>query len=170
MDAFSDFTAYAKETGSRLSDQPLLCEKTRRLDATRQELFNYVTDFDRSSEWIAGARKSWTDNSRAETPGQVGAVRMIKSATGEPIREVVKAYEAPRMLAYAAGDAAFLGLCTDHLGVMTCEPHPHGGTVVCWLAYGRLAKHPFKAWAGKKLFQVALGKGMKNLERKFPPR
>ena len=170
MGAFSDFTVYAKETGSRLTDQPLLLEKTRRLDATQQELFNYVTDFERSSEWIAGAMKGWTDNSNAEIPGQVGAARMLKSLAGEPIREVVKAYDAPRMLAYSAGDAAFLGLCTDHLGVMTCEPHPDGGTVVCWLAYGRLASNPGKAWAGKKLFQVALGRGMKNLERKFPPR
>ena len=170
MGAFSDFTTYAKETGSRLSDQPLLFERARRLDATQQELFNYVTDFDRSSEWIAGARKSWTDNSSAEVPGEVGAVRVIQSMAGEPVREVVKAHDAPRMLAYSAGDAAFLGLCTDHLGVMTCEAHPDGGTVLCWLAYGRLASHPAKAWAGKKLFQVALGRGMKNLERKFPPR
>ena len=84
MGAFSDFTAYAKETGSRLSDQPLLLEKTRRLDATQQELFNYVTDFERSSEWIAGAMKGWTDNSNAEIPGQVGAARMLKSLAGEP--------------------------------------------------------------------------------------
>lgn len=170
MAAFSDFTVYAKETGSRLSDQPLLFEKTQRLDATQQELFNYVSDFDRSSEWIVGAKKSWTDNSNADAPGQVGAVRMIKSGASEPVREVVKAHESPRMLAYSANDEAFLGLCFEHLGVMTCEPHPEGGTVICWLAYGRLANNPVKAWAGKKLFQVALGRGMKNLERKFRPR
>lgn len=170
MGVFSDFTAYAKETGSRMSDQPLLLEKTTRLDVTQHELFNYVSDFDRSSEWIVGAKKSWTDNSEAEVPGQVGAVRMIKSGSSTPVRETVKAYDAPRMLAYSANDEAFLGLCSDHLGVMTCEPHPDGGTVVCWLAYGRLSGNPAKAWAGKKLFQVALGFGMKNLERKFSKR
>jgi hypothetical protein len=74
------------------------------------------------------------------------------------------------MLAYSANDAALLGLCTDHLGVFTCEPHPDGGTVVCWQAYGRLADNPVRAWAGRKLFQVALSRGMKNLERKFPTR
>ena len=170
MDAFSDFTAYAKETGARLSDQPLIFEKTRRLEATQHELFNYVTDFDRSSEWLWGAKKTWVDNTKAEVPGQVGSVRMIQGAAGKPIRETVKAYEAPRMLAYSANDGAFFGLCTDHLGVLTCEPHPDGGTVVCWLAYGRLARSPAKAWAGKKLFRVALSNGMKNLERKFSPR
>lgn len=170
MGAFSDFTTLANETGARLSDQPLLFEVTRRLDVTQQELFNYVSDIDRLGEWIWAAKKSWPDNSKAETPGQVGAVRVIQGPAGDPVREVIKAYDAPRMLAYSAGNAAFLGLCTDHLGVLTCEPHPDGGTVVCWQAYGKLASNPAKAWAGKKLFQVALGNGMKNLERKFTTR
>ena len=170
MAAFSDFTAYAKETGARLSDQPLVYETTQRLDVTQQELFNYVSDFERSSEWIVGARKSWTDDSEAEAPGQVGAVRVIKSGASTLVREKVKAFEAPHMLAYSANDEAFLGLCFDHLGVMTCEPHPDGGTVICWLAYGRLASSPLRAWAGTKLFQVALSRGMKNLQRKFAPR
>jgi len=143
---------------------------TRHLDATQHELFNYVTDFDRLSEWLWGAKKTWADDTNAEAPGQVGSVRMIQGSAGKPIREVVKAFEAPRMLAYSANDGAFFGTCTDHLGVFTCEPHPDGGTVVCWLAYGRLASSSAKAWAGKKVFQVALGGGMKNLERKFPPR
>ncbi len=170
MSAFPDFTVYAKETGARLSEQPLLFETTKRLDVTQQELFNYVSDFDRSSEWIIGVKKSWADNSEAEAPGQVGAVRVIKSAGSTLVRERVKAYEAPRMLAYSANDEAFLGLCFDHLSVMTCESHPDGGTVICWLAYGRLASNPLKAWAGTKLFQVALGRGMKKLERKFTTR
>jgi len=170
MGAFSDFTEYAKEAGSRLSSERLLVEKARLLDVSQHELFDYITDFDRLSEWIIGVKKSWTDNSNAEAPGQVGAVRVIESLAGKPVREVVKAYEAPRLLAYSANDDALFGLCTNHLGVMTCEPHPDGGTVVCWLAYGRLASQPMKAWAGKKLFQVALGTGMKSLGRKFPPR
>jgi hypothetical protein len=170
MAAFSDFTAYAKETGARLSEQPLVHEATQRLDVTQQELFNYVSDFERSSEWIVGAKKSWTDNSEAEAPGQVGAVRVIRSWGPMLVRETVKAYEAPRMLAYSANDGAFMGMCFDHLGVMTCEPHPDGGTVICWLAYGRLASNPLKAWAGTKLFQVALGGGMKNLRKRFTPR
>lgn len=170
MGVFSDFTEYARQTGARMSDQPLLVEKARRLDVSQHELFDYITDFDRLSEWIIGVKRSSTDDSNAEAPGQVGAVRVIESFAGKPVREVVKAYEAPRLLAYSANDDALFGLCTDHLGVMTCEPHPDGGTVVCWLAYGRLASHPVKAWAGKKLFQVALGTGMKSLGRKFAPR
>ena len=170
MTSFSDFTAYAKETGERLSGQPVLVEQARHIDATQHELFNYVADFDRSSEWLWGAKKSWVDNSRAGVPGQVGAVRMVQGSMGPPVAEVIKAYEAPRMLAYSANDAAFFGTVTDHLGVLTCEPHPDGGTVVCWLALGKLASSPAKAWAGKKLLKVALSNGMKNLERKFSSR
>jgi uncharacterized protein YndB with AHSA1/START domain len=170
MGALSEFTTYAKATGSRLSDQPLLFEATRHLDVTQRELFNYVTDFDRLSEWIWASKKTWSDDTKAEAPGQVGAVRMIQGAACKPIRETVKEFEAPRMLAYSANDGAFFGTCTDHLGVFACEPHPDGGTVACWLAYGRLPRSAVKAWLGTKLFQVALGNGMKNLERKFPPR
>jgi uncharacterized protein YndB with AHSA1/START domain len=170
MSAFSDFTIYAKETGARLSNQPLFCERTQHLDATQHELFNYITDFDRLSEWLWAAKKTWADNTNAEIPGQVGSVRMIRGTPGNAARETVKAFEAPRMLAYSASNGSLFGTCTDHLGVLTCEPHPDGGTVVCWLAYGRLARSPVKAWLGKKLFQVALGNSMKNLKQKFPPR
>jgi uncharacterized protein YndB with AHSA1/START domain len=167
---FSDFTTLANETGARMSDEPLLFEITRRLDVSQHELFNYVSDFDRLSEWIWGSRKTWADDTNAEVPGQVGSVRMIQGAFGKPFREVVRAYEAPRMLAYSAPDNALFGLCTRHLGVLTCEPHPGGGTVICWQAYGRLPRNRIKAWGGRKLFQVALSNGMKNLERKFAPR
>jgi uncharacterized protein YndB with AHSA1/START domain len=169
MDNFSDFAAYAKETGARMSEQPLLVEMTQHLDATQQELFDYVTDFHRLSEWIWSAKKSWADDTNSEAPGQVGSVRVIQPAAGKPVHEVVEAYEEPRMLAYAADDSSFFGTCTDHLSVVTCEPHPDGGTVFCWLAYGRLPSSPVKAWVGKKLFHLVLGKGIKNLERKFPP-
>jgi uncharacterized protein YndB with AHSA1/START domain len=170
MRPYADFIGLADETGARLSDQPRLFEVTRHFDVSQNELFDYVTDFSRLSEWIWASTKSWADDSKAEVPGEVGSVRMIKGPFGEPVREVVKAFEAPKMIAYSANDGALLGLCTDHLGVLTCEPHPIGGTVVCWQAYGRLATNPVKAFAGKKLFQVALTNGMKNLEGKFPTR
>ena len=170
MSAFSDFTGHANETGARLSEQPLIFEVTRHLDATQREIFDFVSDIDRLSEWIWLCKKSWADNSRAEAPGQVGAARMIQGPAGKPFREVIKAFEAPRLLAYSADDVALLGLCSDHLGVLTCEPHPDGGTVVCWQAYGRLPRSSLKAWGGKKLFQVALGNGMKSLERRFSRR
>ena len=170
MRAHADFIQIADETGAQLSEQPRIFEVTRLFSASQRELFDYVSDFDRLSEWLWASRRSWADDANAEVPGQVGSVRMIQGPFGPPVREVVKAFDAPRMLAYSANDGAFFGLCTDHLGVVTCEPHPEGGTVFCWQAYGRLPRNPAKAWAGRKLFQVALTSGMKNLERKFPTR
>ena len=52
MGKYADFTRYADETGARLSDQPRLFEVTSHFDVSQQELFDYVTDFDRLSEWI----------------------------------------------------------------------------------------------------------------------
>jgi uncharacterized protein YndB with AHSA1/START domain len=170
MGAFSDFTIYANETGARLSDEPLVFETTRHLDATQHDLFEYISDFDRLSEWIFGAKKSWADDTNAEKPGEAGSVRVIQPLAGPEVRETVKAFEAPRMLAYSAADETFKGLCTSHLSVLTCEPHPNGGTVVCWQSYGRLPSSRAKAWLGKKLFQVALSSSMKKLEHKLSTR
>jgi uncharacterized protein YndB with AHSA1/START domain len=169
MGSLEEFTAYAKEAGARLTDAPLHFTYTARLGATTEEVFDYISDTDKLSEWIPGAKKTWSDDSNAERPKQVGSVRMIGASFGKPTREVVKAYERPRMLAYSLTDKSTFGLFTDHLGVMTCEPHPDGGTVVTWLAYAKPAG-PIKWVAGKKIFEIALGGGIKNLEQKFPHR
>ena len=170
MESLDGFTGYAHEVGARLSRQPLQLALTCHLGATQQELFEYIADFDRLSEWIPGVRKSWTDDSNADVPGEVGAIRMISTGFGKPVREVVKAFEAPRMIAYSATDDSLRGVYTDHLSVLTCEPHPSGGTVLAWLAYALPADHPIKRWAGKKVFQVTLRGAIKALERKFPNR
>lgn len=170
MGSSGEFTKYAEEVGARLSEQPLQLTYTARLGAAPEEVFEFVSDTDRLHEWIPGARKSWSDDSNALHPKQVGSVRMIDAGIGKPTLEVVKAYEAPRMLAYSATDASLFGLVTDHLGVVTCEPHPEGGTAFCWLAFGKPARNPVKRWAGMKVFQVALSGGTKKLERRFPRR
>ncbi len=168
MGALDSYATYAEQVGARMSSQPQQLKITRRLGASQGELFEYVTDFSRLSEWIPGCRKSWSDDTHAEAPGQVGAVRMISSGLGKPVREVVRAYEAPRMLAYSATDDSLFGLMTDHLGVLTCEPHAGGGAVFCWLAYGRPAKSAAVRWVGDKVFRIALHGGTKKLEQRFP--
>ncbi|MBW2223199.1 MAG: SRPBCC family protein [Deltaproteobacteria bacterium] len=131
MGALSEFTTYAKATGSRLSDQPLLFETTRHLDVTQRELFNYVTDFDRASEWIWAAKKTWADDTKAQIPGQVGSVRMIQGAAGKPMRETVKEFEAPRLLAYSAHDAAFPWCAGSPTGGFRAQPSKPGWGKSC---------------------------------------
>ncbi|MEM7434273.1 MAG: SRPBCC family protein [Myxococcota bacterium] len=168
MGSLSEFTRYASEVGGRLSNQPLQMTYTAHLGLPQSELFAYVSDTDRLHEWIPGARKTWSDDTHAEQPKQVGSVRMIDAGVGKPTQEIVKAYEAPRLIAYSATDESLFGLLTDHLGVVACEPHPSGGTVFCWLAFGRLADNRVKSWAGTRLFRFALGGGTKALKRRFP--
>lgn len=168
MGQFAEFTKYAAEVGARLSQQPLQMTYTAHLGVSQGEAFAYISDTDRLHEWIPGARKSWSDDTEAEHPKQVGSVRMIDAGIGKPTREVVRAYEPPRVLAYSATDDSLFGLYTEHLGVVGCEPHPSGGTVFCWLAFGRPADNAVKRWAGRKVFQVALGRGTRALARRFP--
>ncbi|MEM8609813.1 MAG: SRPBCC family protein [Myxococcota bacterium] len=168
MGPFAEFTKYAAEVGARLSQQPLQMTYTAHLGASQAELFEYVSDTDRLNEWIPGARRTWSDDAQAELPKQVGSVRMIDAGIGKPTREIVRAYEPPRVLAYSATDDSLFGLFTDHLSVVGCEPHPLGGTVFCWLAFGRPADNPVKRWVGKRVFHMALGGGTKALKRVFP--
>lgn len=170
MEGVDDFASYALEVGAQLSRQALQVKLIRHLDATQRQLFDYIRDFERLSEWIPGARKSWSDDTNAEAPGQVGAVRMISTGFGRPVREVVKAFEAPRMIAYSATDDSLRGIYTDHLSVITCEPHPAGGSVMVWLAYAQPARNPAKRWLGKKVFEVTLHRAIKTLERKLQDR
>lgn len=169
MDSLSEYAKRAREAGSRFTDAPLQITYTIRLGANQQELFDYVSDPDRLSEWIPGAKKTWSDDSNAKVPKQLGSVRMIKASVGKPTREVVKVYEPPHLLAYSLTDKSTFGLFSDHLGVVTCEPHPDGGTVLCWLAFASPAGR-IKWVAGKKIFELALGGGIKALERRFPYR
>lgn len=168
MGQFAEFTKYAAEVGGRLSQQPLQMTYTAHLGVSQAELFEYISDTDRLNEWIPGARKTWSDDTHADQPKQVGSVRMIDAGIGKPTREIVRAYEAPRVLAYSATDESLFGLFTDHLSVVSCEPHPSGGAVFSWLAFGRPADSAVKRWAGKKVFQMALGGGTKALKRRFP--
>lgn len=170
MSKLDAYSGHAEELGASLSTEPLLMKVVRRMGVPQEELFAYVSDSSRLSEWIPGAKKSWSDDSEAEAPGQRGSVRVISSGIGKPTRELIKAYQAPRALAYSASDSSLMGLMTRHLSVIGCEPHPDGGSVFAWLAYGRVPANRVKAFIGKKVFQAVLHNGTKALERKFPLR
>ncbi|MEZ4288339.1 MAG: SRPBCC family protein [Polyangiales bacterium] len=164
----SEYGRKAALTGAALTTRPLLVKFSKRLGAPQREVFDYVTDISRLHEWIPLAQKSWSDDSNAEEPGRVGAVRVIVAGPGKPTREVIKFFEEPNLLAYSASDDSLFGLATDHLSVISVEPHPSGGSVMTWLAYGRPADSLIKRGAAQLVFRTALGGGMRNLGKKFP--
>ena len=161
------YARYAHEVGARLTGQPLQLEKRAHLGASQAALFAYLTDIEKIAEWIPVAKRSWADDSNAEAPSQVGSVRVISTGVGTPTRETILAYEAPRMLAYSASDKSLFGMYTDHLSVITCEPHEDGGTVMTWLAFAKPGRPPMR-WLGPAVFAAALGGGMRNLKKRFP--
>ena len=164
MSNLDAFAAYALERGAALTPEPLQERVQARVRVTQEELFAYVTDFEKLAEWIPMASRSYSDDTHAEAPGQVGAVRVIH-ATGapKPTLETVKAFESPRLLAYSAADECLFGMFTNHLSVITAEPHPSGGSVFTWLAYGRPAKRLPMRLAGKGMFKGVLNAGTKKL-------
>ena len=139
-----------------------------RLGAPQEVVFPYVADSSKLYEWIPVVRRSWADDRNAETPGREGSVRVIDSGLGRKTYEIIKLFEAPRCLAYSATDESLFDLVTDHLSVITVEPANDAHSVLTWLAYGKSASSMPLRWLGSRVFQFALGGGIKNLEKRFP--
>jgi len=55
----------------------------------------------------------------------------------------------------------------DHLGVLTTEPHPDGGTWFTWLSYATRGSLPMR-WFGDLVFRFVIGRSVRNLQRRFP--
>jgi hypothetical protein len=163
---------FAKQRAAELTRSPLSLERATRLSASPEQVFAFITDFPRIPEWMPMIKRCTVDNSRAQTPGGVGAVRVIEAPAGKPTLETVIALEAPGgaasrgLLAYSASDASLMGMFTDHLGVLTCEPHPAGGTWLTWLSFAKAGKPPM-GWVGPGMFKFMIGKSISNLERRF---
>lgn len=157
---------YAISRGQELTRSPLSIARATRLSAQPEEVFAFITDFPRLPEWMPMIKRCTVDNSRAQTPGGVGAVRVIEAPAGKPTLETVVALEPPRLLAYSASDESLMGMFTGHLGVITCEPLPEGGTWLTWLSFAVPGKAPM-GWVGPGMFKFMLGRSIKNLERRF---
>ncbi len=167
---------FALERASQLTRSPLTLARAAHLAASPAEVFAFITDFPRLPEWMPMIKRCTVDNSRAQTPGGVGAVRVIEAPAGKPTLETVVALEAPvpadggptppGLLAYSASDASLMGMFTGHLGLLTCEAHPAGGTWLTWLSLATPGKPPM-GWVGPGMFKFMIGKSIANLERRF---
>lgn len=162
----------ALQRGARLSTEiaagsPLVLGRAVRLSGSPEQVFRYIADFERLPEWMPMMKRCRVDNTRAETPGGVGAVRVIDSGFGEPTRETVVAFEPPLLLAYSASDASLRGLFTRHLGVLVSEPHPRGGAWLSWLSYARSGTGPQK-YLGPGVFKLVIQQSLSGLRERFP--
>ncbi len=158
---------YAVARGRALTSAPLGQQYAARLGVEPAALFAFITDFPRLPEWMPLLKRVTVDNSEAEVAGQVGAVRLIEAPAAPVTRERVVAFEQDKLLAYSASDASLMGMLRNHLGVLTCEPHPDGGTWFSWLSYGEPGAVPM-GWLGNPMFRFMIGRSVKNLQRRFP--
>lgn len=163
------FGEAVKRRAASMTSEPLQVEVRGRLGISAEEAFRYVTDASKLAEWLPVGTSSHSDDSQAQAPGGVGSVRVIENKPLPPTRETVVALDAPSLFyAYSAPDAALMGMFTNHLGVIGIEPHPEGGCVITWLAYGRAGRSWLMRYLGLRMFRFVLGNGTKNLEKRFP--
>lgn len=160
-------SSYALARGAELTRSPLALARAVRLGAPPEAVFAWITDFPRLPEWMPLIKRCTVDDTRAVTPGGVGAVRVIEALAGGPTLEAVVALERPTLLAYSASDASLMGMYTGHLSVLTCEPHARGGTWLSWLSYGVPGRPP-AGWVGPATFRFVIRRSLANLGRLFP--
>lgn len=158
-----------KRRAASMTSEALQVEVQGRLGLSCEEAFRCVTDASKLADWLPVGDSSYSDDSKAEAPGGVGSVRVIKTGPLPPTRERVVAYDAPGLFyAYSASDSSLMGMFTNHLGAIGFEPHPEGGCVMTWLAYGKAGRSWLMRYAGLRMFRFVLWNGTKNLEKRFP--
>ncbi len=160
-------SAFAYERGRALSHAPLGQRYAARLGVEPATLFAFITDFPRLTEWMPLITRTTVDNTEATIPGQVGAVRLIEAPLAPITRERVVAFEQDKLLAYSASDASLMGMLRNHLGVLTTEQHPLGGSWFSWLSYGNAGSPPM-GWCGGPMFRFVIGRSIKSLQQRFP--
>ncbi len=158
-------TSLAVKVGRELTTEPLQMSFEGRLGLSPEEAFAFISDADQLVHWIPMAKKTYSDDSKADEPQGVGSVRVISTGFGPPTLETVKHKDAPHTYAYSAADKNLMGMYRNHLSVISVEPHPAGGSKVTWVAF---CKRTPLSFLGKRMFEFVLGTGMKKLEKKFP--
>ncbi|RMF17411.1 MAG: SRPBCC family protein [Candidatus Dadabacteria bacterium] len=154
---------------AELTSSPLQFDVEAVLGAPPETVFATITDFERMPEWMPLMKRVEVDNSNAEAPGQVGAVRVIYPPVGKPTHEIVTAFDAPTLLAYHATDESLMGMFTDHTGVLTCEPGPLAGqTRFRWRTYAKPGRNPVKRALGQRVFRYVFWHSMRKLKQRFP--
>ncbi len=147
---------------------PVLYQREVRLGAPPATVFALLADFPRLPEWMPMMVRVEVDNARAESPGGVGAVRVIHSGVGRPTLETVTAFERPRLLSYGASDASLRGMFVDHQGTITCEADGRG-TLLRWETRARPGRSRLMHLVGERLLPWIIRRSMQNLARRFPP-
>ncbi len=162
-----EVSPYALDRARSWTDAPLQLSYVARLGVEPAALFAFITDFPRLPEWMPLIKRVSVDNQAAALPGQVGAVRVIEAPAGPATRETVVAFEPGKLLAYSASDASLMGMFRKHLGVLTTEAHPDGGSLFTWLSYAEPGSIPM-GWFGGPVFRFVIGRSLRNLQRRFP--
>ena len=150
-----------------LTNAPLQFDIACDLNASVDEVFDVIVDFENMPSWMPLMKRVEVDNTNASNPGEVGSVRVIYPPVGKPTLETVTAFERPKLLAYSAADEALMGMFTDHTGILTCEPNQAGGTHFRWRTYAQPGRNPIMRFFGRLVFGHVFRHSFKKLKQRF---
>lgn len=108
---------------------PLRVAKTVQLRASREEIFEFISQHERLNEWFPIVASVTIDNSQAEHDGGNGTVRDCTLVNGVVLHERIYGYEAPSQYAYAVADGNPMGV-EGHLAIFQLEENGNGSTTL----------------------------------------
>ena len=155
-----------EQTTHALTTSPIQLDLTARVNASPETVFDFAADHNRLPEWAPGVKSVEVDNSDAEQPGEVGAVRYLSGAFGKPDKEVVRAFDRPRLLSISNSDESLHGMFTDHIGIIVFESEGDGTRLrlrICAVP----GRNPIARFIGKRLLPIMMGRARRNLQQHF---
>jgi uncharacterized protein YndB with AHSA1/START domain len=133
------------------------------LRAPASEVFALIGDHRALPRWVPGVRRVVVDDSRAESPGGVGARRTLHMVLGPAGEEVVTTFVPPVRLRYSATDESLRGLCRSHTAELSCVPTERG-TRLRWIVDVELPVSLWRRAVARALFWLVCSAGLRRLE------
>lgn len=160
-------TALATRTIGKLNiDQvthaPRRLTKSIRLHARQDEVFSFIRQHEKWTNWFPVLEAVSVDNRQAQSPGGNDCIRHCTLVNGAQFSERIVGYDAPNQFGYAIEDGNPLGV-QGHLAVVTVEAEAAGSSTLRWYQY---FDHPQAETFVQEVNQILDG-GIQNLFERF---
>lgn len=147
------------------SSSPLRASTQVYLDASTEDVFDYLSNSSSLPQWMPGLDSVTYDHSDSVSPGNLdkGSRRTLMFGDQEET-EIIVQYDYPKAIAYQITAGVPVN---NHLAVMTVEPNSNEGTILTWDQYFDLETSSLYGWGMPFLVRRFVNEGQANLIEEF---
>ena len=144
---------------------PLRAAKQLLLEASPEEVFEYISSAETLPEWMPGLKSLSYDHSNSASPGALGKGSRRRMMFGDQVElEEIVQFEQPNLIAYQILEGVPL---RNHLAVMTVETYGNGSSTLTWYQYFDIQKSSVFGWFMPLMVRRFLNTAQENLLNRF---